>query len=126
MKPITKSLIMMAIVLGYTAVSFLTLIHLNLFLGIAMIGVGTLILLKQIEEKGLRPIIQEDKANHFIVGSVITALALVILQPIWAFTLCFSMACVKEVMDRFYGNPSFYDFLWTCAGGLFTLFVHYL
>lgn len=70
-------------------------------------------------------LIKQDKANHFIYGTIITALIFGIIQePILSIYLCFIIASLKEAYDgdRF----SFLDIIWTVAGGLLTIVITYL
>lgn len=130
MKPLTKSLIMMIGVLAYIGICFLTTTQINLYLGMALTGVGFLLLLKKIEDKTVSPIIPEDKANHFIYGSVITALSMIVFNHVVSFGICFGMAAAKELFDKYdhkpNSNPDFYDFLWTLLGGLLSILISYL
>ena len=127
MKPLTKSLIMMAIVISYCIITFLTILNLNPYLGIGMIIIGFLLLLEKVSNKeDIKLIIKQDKANHFIVGAGINALTIAFLPPAVAFGICFGVAAGKEILDRKHGSSNLYDFLWTCLGGTFTMFVYYL
>jgi hypothetical protein len=70
-------------------------------------------------------LIKEDKANHFIYGSVITALIFWLTQePILSIYLCFIIASCKEVYD---GNRfNFLDIISSIAGGLLTILITYI
>jgi len=70
-------------------------------------------------------LIKEDKANHFIYGSAITALIFWITQePILSLYLCFIISSCKEVFD---GNRfNFLDIISSIAGGLLTILITYI
>ena len=78
--------------------------------------------------------IPQDKANHFVIGEMVSAVVFLLTLPIlgagWALVAGFVVACVaglaKEVADQF-ANPFAdtgtldpWDFYWTMFGAITT------
>lgn len=61
-----------------------------------------------------------DKANHFIVGTIIFSLSTFILTPIMSFLPVILIAGAKECYDYYSGNgtPDVEDFLYTILGAI--------
>ena len=68
------------------------------------------------------PKADQDKANHFLYGAVIVALASIINIPAAVFVCC-AVAVAKELVDAYTGTgePSYSDILWTLFGGVTVL-----
>ena len=66
------------------------------------------------------PQLPQDKANHFIYGSLIYALASLVLDAYPAFFIVMSVAFFKEFADTYKDTADFsvMDFVVTCLGGL--------
>jgi VanZ family protein len=66
------------------------------------------------------PVIELDKANHFIYGSVIYALSLLIFPIIPSLLIVALIAALKEWHDHYVpgANADIMDFIWTMAGCL--------
>ena len=72
--------------------------------------------------------IPQDKANHFVIGELISAAVFLALLPCipagWAMVVGFVVACVaglvKESADQFagIGTPDPWDFYWTVFGAI--------
>jgi len=71
-------------------------------------------------------LIEADKANHFIVGTVIYCLALFIMSPLLALLPVIAIGAAKEVYDGISkkGNADIMDFLYTVAGAIPVLITH--
>ena len=67
--------------------------------------------------------IEGDKANHFVYGSLATAVAIVATSSVVAsIAICAVLAFGKEVWDWRYGSGfDTRDALWTLAGGICVL-----
>ena len=75
----------------------------------------------------MKPFIPElDKANHFVAGTVICGLAMLIISPLTALILTAIAGAAKEGYDLVSekGNPDLKDFLYTVAGALPVLISH--
>ena len=69
-------------------------------------------------------LIDQDKANHFIYGAIITAIIFLIIgMPILSLLLCAIIANLKEIYDSKF---SVLDIIWTVGGGLFAILITYL
>lgn len=71
--------------------------------------------------------IDQDKANHALVGAVITAVSTLLLGPLWALLPCAAAAGLKELYDlqhREAHTPDWRDFAWTVAGGALVALSH--
>ena len=72
--------------------------------------------------------IPQDKANHFVIGEMVSAVVFLLTLPIlgagWALVVGFVVACfaglVKEsaVLFRTSGTPDPWDFYWTMFGAI--------
>ena len=67
-----------------------------------------------------RFILPQDKANHFVYGSIICFLASLILTPIVALAITILIGILKEVYDKVSkkGNPEILDAVATIIGAL--------
>lgn len=63
--------------------------------------------------------VDKDKANHFVYGSVLTVLTLMITgSALVSAAICVAVAVLKEVWDLFYGSGfDWLDIAWTLFGG---------
>jgi hypothetical protein len=71
--------------------------------------------------------IEQDKANHALVGVGITAVSTLLLGPWWALLPCAVAAASKELYDlqhREAHTPDWRDFVWTVAGGALVALSH--
>lgn len=62
--------------------------------------------------------IEKDKANHFVYGSVMTLVTIVIgIGLLYSFIVCLAIALLKEVWDHYYGSGfDLMDIIWTILG----------
>ena len=75
------------------------------------------------------PRIKEDKANHFIYGTIITFLSLLVFNNIWiSFGICLTIALFKELLDKYDSNPNSHfdlmDIVWTLIGSIWTILIY--
>jgi VanZ family protein len=66
------------------------------------------------------PVIELDKANHFIYGSIIYALSLLIFPIIPSLIIVAVIAALKELHDNYVpgATADIMDWIWTMAGCL--------
>lgn len=65
------------------------------------------------------PMLPQDKANHFVYGAILFALASTVSLPIQALAFVLIAACTKEVLDHFMnGSVELLDAISTILGGL--------
>jgi hypothetical protein len=71
------------------------------------------------------PMLEHDKANHFIYGLIIFGLFKVILGPIVGIIVCILFGIGKEIYDHFHidHTPDIYDAIITIAGGVIGLLI---
>ena len=71
-------------------------------------------------------LIPVDKANHFIVGTIIYCLALFMLSPVLALIPVMIAGGAKEAYDYYSGKgtPDIADFLYTVLGAIPVLMTH--
>lgn len=72
-------------------------------------------------------LIEQDKANHALVGATITALATLSLGPWLALVPCAIAAVGKELYDQQHRDahtPDWRDCVWTLAGGALVALSH--
>jgi hypothetical protein len=74
------------------------------------------------------PLIPQDKANHYIYGSVIYFISSLWLSPMVSMILVLLIATLKELYDykTKTGTPEAMDVVWTLLGGLFLFLSNYL
>jgi len=76
------------------------------------------------------PVLPQDKANHFVYGAVIMALAALVVQPLQALAVVGAFAVLKEGVDWWLNRKGgkrgveVLDVLATVAGGLIGLVPH--
>lgn len=65
------------------------------------------------------PVFDQDKANHFLYGAVITCAAVFVLDPKDALLACMAIAVAKEIVDKIThrGACDALDAVFTVAGG---------
>lgn len=68
------------------------------------------------------PVIEQDKANHFVYGAISAAVG-AMYDPLAGAALCFVLAWGKEIYDRVSGKgtPDKLDAIWTMLGGAVAL-----
>ena len=73
------------------------------------------------------PLVPQDKANHYIYGSVIYFISSLWLSPMVSMILVLLIASLKELYDykTKTGNPEIMDIVWTLLGSL-TVFIHHI
>lgn len=73
-------------------------------------------------------LIPVDKANHFIVGTIIYVLASFILSPIFAIIPVVIVGLAKEIYDYITktGTPDMIDLLFTILGALPPLILNFV
>jgi hypothetical protein len=66
------------------------------------------------------PLVPQDKANHYIYGSVIYFITSLCLSPILSLIVVLLIAFLKELYDykTKKGTPEVMDIVWTMIGGL--------
>ena len=71
------------------------------------------------------PMLEHDKANHFIYGLLIFGLVKVILGPVVGLIVCTLFGIGKEIYDHFHRDHTFdiYDAIATIAGGVVGLLI---
>ena len=74
------------------------------------------------------PLIPQDKANHYVYGSVIYFISNLFLSPILSMLVILLIALLKELYDykAKTGTPEAMDVVWTLLGGLFLFLSNYL
>jgi hypothetical protein len=73
-------------------------------------------------------LIPVDKANHFIVGTIIYVLSAFILSPLFAMIPVIIIGLSKEIYDYITkkGTPDIIDFLFTVLGALPPLILNFI
>jgi len=74
----------------------------------------------------MKPFLPVDKANHFIVGTVVCSLAILFMPALQAFLCAVIVGATKEAYDLFSetGTPDYKDLLFTIAGSIPVLISH--
>mgnify|MGYP000892664495 FL=1 len=65
------------------------------------------------------PVIEPDKANHFLYGALIACAGTFFLDPLDALALCAAIGVAKEIFDKIThrGTCDALDAVFTVAGG---------
>ena len=64
-------------------------------------------------------LIPQDKANHFVYGAILTALASFVIAPMFAVLLALLVAVIKEWRDEHSnGTVESMDVAWTMFGSI--------
>lgn len=66
------------------------------------------------------PVIDEDKANHFIYGCVIYSLSCIFLPVLYSLIIVALIGGLKELYDKYTpgATPDIMDWVWTMFGCL--------